>query len=72
MELVEVLVGFEESTILNLPTDHIFQFVICVLIAEAYVQLVSGLLLPLHGCWVNNMHLYNVQYRIIAAFEYVF
>jgi len=72
LELVEVLVGVEESTILNLPTENIFQSAMCALIVDVYVQSVSGMLLPPHGCWVHNTYLYNVQYGIIAAFEYVF
>ena len=72
MELAEVLVGFEESTMLNLPTDHIFQSAMSVMIFSVYLESVSGEPLPLHGCWMNPTHLANMQYSIFAVFEYVF
>jgi len=44
----------------------------CALIAQVYVQSVSGVQVPLHGCWMNETHLYNMHYSIVATFEYVF
>jgi len=41
------------------------------MIVYAYIESVSGVQLPLHGCWFN-MHLQLVGYRIDSAFEYVF
>ena len=64
MELAEVLVGFEDNIILNLPTDHIFQSAMSVLIVDVYLQSVSGVLVPLHSCWVNPTHLYNIQHSL--------
>jgi len=71
-ELVEVLVGFKESTMLNLPTDHIFQSAMSVMIVDVYVHSVSGALVPLHSCWVNPTHYYNMQHSLNIAFAYVF
>jgi len=42
------------------------------MISDVYVESVSAVLLPLHGCWLNPTHLYNMQNRIDAASEYVF
>jgi len=71
VKIVEVLVGFHDSAILNPPTDHIFQTAISVLIVDAYVESGSVVLLPLHGCWLNPTHLSNIQYSFSSAFEYV-
>jgi len=70
--LAEVLVGFKDSTILNPPTGHIFQSAISVMIVAIYVRSVSGEVLPLHGCWMNPMHLLNIYNRVSSAFQYVF
>ena len=43
-----------------------------VMIFDAYVQLVSGVLLPLHGCWQNEMYSDNIDNRVGSAFQYVF
>ena len=43
-----------------------------VVIIDVYVESVSAVQLPLHGCWVDTMHLHYMEYRIIAATEYVF
>jgi len=71
-ELADVLVGFEDNMILNLPTDHVFQSAMSVLIIDVYLQSVSGALVPLHSCWVNPTHLYNTQHSLNSAFAYVF
>jgi len=42
------------------------------MIVEAYVSSVQGILLPLHGCWVNPTPLNDVEDSVISAFEYVF
>ena len=67
-ELAEVLVGFKQSTILNPPTDCIFQTAMAMVIFDMYFILVyggsgSG---PLHGC--------ERGYGLISdgIFEYVF
>ena len=72
MRLAEVLVGFKDSTILNPSTDHIFQSAISVVIVDVYVISVSGVQLPLHGCWGDPRHLDNIYTRVASAFEYVF
>ena len=43
-----------------------------VMIFDAYVQSVSGVLLPLHGCWQNEMYSDNIDNRVGSAFQYVF
>ena len=55
--------------ILNPPTDHIFQSVISVMIFDTYIQSVSGVLLPFHGCWGNPTHLSNIDNGVSTAFE---
>jgi len=57
LKLVEVLVGFKDSIILNPPTEHIFQSAISVVIFGIYVESVFGPLLPVHDCWMNETHL---------------
>ena len=42
------------------------------MIVNVYLESVSGAIIPLHGCWVYQMHLYNMQFRLASAFEYVF
>jgi len=71
-KLAEVLVGFKHSIMLNPPTDHIFQSAMSVMIFDAYVQSVSGVLLPLHGCWQNETYSDNIDNRVGSAFQYVF
>jgi len=44
VELVEVLVGFKDSTRQNRPTDRIFQTAISATIVDAYVNSVFGVL----------------------------
>ena len=58
--------------ILNPPPDRIFQTFMSVMIIDIYVGSVSGVLLPLHGCWIDRTHLYNIQYSCDGAFQYVF
>ena len=70
-KLAEVLVGFEDSAILNPPTDCNFQSSISVLIVDVYLESVSGVLLPLHGCRANPDHLDNIYNHVGSAFEYV-
>ena len=72
LKLAEVLVGFKDSTILNPPTDHIFQSAMSAMIVGVYVSSVSGVLVPLHGCWSNVTHLYNISKGVATAFEYVY
>jgi len=43
-----------------------------VMIFSVYIESVSAMQLPLHGCWLNITHIYNLIYRIDAASEYVF
>ena len=66
----EVLVSFKDTTICKLPTDYIFQSAMSVMIVKVYTESVSGLLVPLHGCWLNHMHLANIQIWLDSAFEY--
>jgi len=68
----EVLVSFKDTTIHNPPTDYIFQSAMSVMIVEVYIGSVSGLLAPLHGCWLNHTHLANIQIHLDSAFEYAF
>ena len=56
----------------NPPTDRDFQTAMAVMIAEVYVDSVSGVLYPLHGCWLDSLHLYNIQNILSCAFQYVF
>jgi len=70
--LAEVLVGFIDGMILNLPPDRIFQTFMSVTIIDIYVGSVSKVLLPLHGCWEGLTHVYNMQYSCDGAFQYVF
>jgi len=42
------------------------------MILGVYVESVSAVQVPLHGCWLNPMHLDDMIYRNIAASEYVF
>jgi len=37
-----------------------------------YVDSVSGVLYPLHGCWLDSLHLYNIQNILSCAFQCVF
>jgi len=57
---------------LNLPTDHIFQSAMSVMIVNVYIQSVPGVLVSFHSCWVNPTHLYNIQHSLDIAFAYVF
>jgi len=41
-------------------------------IVDAYVQSVSRVLVPIHSCWVNPAHHYNMQHSLDIAFAYVF
>jgi len=43
-----------------------------VVIVDTYVVSVSGVLLPLHGCWENSTHLGNIYNSVATAFEYVY
>jgi len=43
-----------------------------VVIIDVYVESVFGVQVPIHGCWENTTHLYNVQYSLSDAFDYVF
>jgi len=72
LKLVEVLVGFEDSAILNAPIDRIFQIGVSVIIVEVYFTSASKLLVPLHGCWQDTTHLYHIYSNIVSAFQYVF
>ena len=72
MKLAAVLVGFKNSTVLNPPTDCIFQSKMAVTIFDVYIQLVAGVPLPLHGCWRNETRLDAIQNSLDTAFEYVF
>ena len=71
-KLAEVLVGFKHSIMLNPPTDHIFQSAMSMMIFDAYVQSVSRMLLPLHGCWQNETYSDNIDNHVGSAFQYVF
>ena len=71
-KLAEVLVGFIESTILDPPTDRIFQSAMSALIVDIYVISVSAVLLPLHGCWESTTHLDYIYHSVNSAFLYVF
>jgi len=42
------------------------------MIVEVYVESVSGVLLPLHGCWLTPTHLPNIYNNVGSTFEYVF
>ena len=72
MKLAEVLVGFEDGTILNPPTNHIFKAAMSIVIVDVYVMSVSGMLIPLHGCWMNPTHLIDIDNNVDSAFRYVF
>jgi len=72
LTLAEVLVGFKDSMIINPQTDRIFQSAMSVVIVDAYVNSVSVVLLPLHGCWGNTTHLDNISDGVSTAFEYVY
>ena len=72
MKLAEVLVGFKDGTILNPPTNHIFKAATSIVIVDVYVMSVSGMLVPLHGCWGNPTRLDDIYNSLASAFEYVF
>jgi len=40
-----------------------------VIIADTYFNSISGLLLPLHGCWDTATHLDNIQSSLASAFS---
>ena len=69
-KIVEVLVGFQDSTWHT--ADRIFQTSMSLLILDAYNQSVSALLVPVHGCWVNDTPLYYTQNKLTSTYEYVF
>jgi len=48
--MTEVLVGFKDSTILKLPTNHIFQSAMSTVIVNGYVNSAFVVLVPLYGC----------------------
>ena len=58
--------------ILNQSADRIFQSAMSVMIFEAYSISVSGVQLPLHGCWGNPTRLDDIYNSLASAFEYVF
>jgi len=61
--------------ILNPPTDCIFQSAISTVIVDVYLESVSGMQAPLHGCWIiatNAMHLGDIGNKVNSAFQYVF
>ena len=70
--LAEVLVGFIDSMILDPQADRIFQTFMSVMIIDIYVGSVSGVQLPLHGCWTNATHLMGIENKVDSAFQYVF
>jgi len=43
-----------------------------VVIVDTYIISVSGVLLPLHGCWENSTHLGNIYNSVATAFGYVY
>jgi len=72
LKLAEILVRFQDSTILNPPTNCIFQSKMLVTIFGAYFESVAEVPVPLHGCWVNETHLDAIWNSIGTAFEYAF
>jgi len=40
-------------------------------IVNVYLDSVSGVQLPLHGCWANATHFDNIDNSVASAFEYV-
>jgi len=72
LTLVEVLVCFKDSMVINPQTDCIFQSAMSVVVVDAFLNSVSGALLPLHGCWLNPSHLSNISNGVSTAFEYVY
>jgi len=42
------------------------------MIVYIYFESVSGVQVPLHGCWQKTTHLFNIYNRVGSAFEYVF
>ena len=72
LELAEVLVGSKDSVILNPLPDHFFQSAMSVMIFDIYLDSVSALLSPLHGCWMNTAYLDNIDNHVDGAFQYVF
>jgi len=43
-----------------------------VMIVEVYIESVSGMQVPLHGCWTNATHLGDIDNKVDSAFQYVF
>jgi len=72
VKLAEVLVGLKDSTIINPPTDCIFQSAVSGLILDVYIESVAAVLLPLHGCLLHSAHILQIQAYLGSSFEYVF
>jgi len=70
--LAEILVGVKENTILNPPTDRIFQTLMSVTIVGTYNSSISRVPGPRHGFWGNTTHLDNIYNKVGSASEYVF
>jgi len=42
-----------------------------VVILDIYIKSVSGMQVPLHGCWTNATHLTDIENKVDSAFQYV-
>jgi len=57
---------------INTPTDRICQSAMSEVIFEVYVNSVSGVPLPAHGCWLSGTPFLNIESSLGTALDSIF